>query len=310
MTERYDLTIVGAGPAGLSASIHGARMGLKTLVLGEVLGGMAAENALIENYPGFAQISGFELSMKMREQADRYGAVIRYPERVEALSLEGIKKEVKTGQMSFSSKAVIVATGCTHRKLGVPGEEKFRGRGVSYCAACDGPLFKGKRVMVVGGGNSAVTETLYLTGVAGKVYLVHRRDDLRADAVLKKRVLESDVEILWKSQVRSIEGDDVVRHVRVLDGEAGRERIVDVDAVFASIGEVPQSELAAKAGVETDSEGYIHVNRRQETNIEGVYAVGDVAGGVRQIGTAVGEGITAAVNAYLYIVGGWYGKKA
>ncbi len=310
MTERYDLTIVGAGPAGLSASIYGARMGLKTLVLGEVLGGMAAENALIENYPGFAQISGFELSMKMREQADRYGAVIRYPERVEALSLEGIEKEVKTGQMSFSSKAVIVATGCTHRKLGVPGEEKFRGRGVSYCAACDGPLFKGKRVMVVGGGNSAVTETLYLTGVAGKVYLVHRRDDFRADAVLKKRVLESDVEILWKSQVRSIEGDDVVRHVRVLDGETGRERIVDVDAVFASVGEVPQSELVAKAGVETDSEGYIHVNRRQETSIEGVYAAGDVAGGVRQIGTAVGEGITAAVNAYLYIVGGWYGKKA
>lgn len=310
MTERYDLTIVGAGPAGLSASIYGARMGLKTLVLGEVLGGMAAENALIENYPGFAQISGFELSMKMREQADRYGAVIRYPERVEALSLEGIEKEVKTGQMSFSSKAVIVATGCTHRKLGVPGEEKFRGRGVSYCAACDGPLFKGKRVMVVGGGNSAVTETLYLTGVAGKVYLVHRRDDFRADAVLKKRVLESDVEILWKSQVRSIEGDDVVRHVRVLDGEVGRERIVDVDAVFASVGEVPQSELVAKAGVETDSEGYIHVNRRQETSIEGVYAAGDVAGGVRQIGTAVGEGITAAVNAYLYIVGGWYGKKA
>jgi len=212
--------------------------------------------------------------------------------------------------MSFSSNAVIIATGCTHRKLGSPGEEKFRGRGVSYCATCDGPLFKGKRVMVVGGGNSAVTEALYLTGVAGKVYLTHRRDNLRADDVLKKRLLESKVEILWKSQVRSIEGDNVVQRVRVSEGEAGKERIVEVDGVFISIGEDPQSELAVKAGVETESNGYIRVNRRQETNVKGVYAAGDVVGGVRQIGTAVGEGITAAVNAYLYITGGWYGKEA
>jgi thioredoxin reductase (NADPH) len=309
LIERFNLTIVGAGPAGLSAGIYGSRMGLETLVLGEIIGGMASENVLIENYPGFIQISGLELGMKMHDQAKHCGAVIRVPEKVETLILEGAEKEVKTSQMTFSSDAVILATGCTHRRLGVPGEEEFRGRGVSYCATCDGPLFKGKRVMVIGGGNSAVTEALYLSGVAEKVYIVHRRDDFRADAVVKKRILESGVEILWKSCVQSIEGDNVVRHVKIIDDEGGKQRTVEVDGVFIAVGEDPQSELAVKAGVNTDPDGYILVNQKQETNIDGVYAAGDVTGGVRQIGTAVGGGIAAAVNAYLRISGGWYKKR-
>jgi len=309
LAEQYQLLIVGAGPAGLSAGVYGARMGLRTLVVGEVLGGQAGENSLIENYPGFAQITGIELSERMREQAEKWGVILRIPERVLEMELRDREKVVKTDQGSYQGQAVIVATGSAHRKLGVPGEAEFRGRGVSYCGTCDGPLFRGRTIAVIGGGNSAAVDTLILKDLAGKLYLIHRRDDLRADLVLRERILRSNVTVLWNTEVRSIEGDRLVRRLRLFNNRTSAETVLDVDGVFIRVGEEPRSEVAKKAGVALDEGGYIVVNHKKETNIPGVYAAGDVTGGVFQIGTAVGDGITAAVNAYLLITGGWYAAK-
>jgi len=247
-----------------------------------------------------------ELAEKIREQAEKFGAVIQIPENVVELRLNGKEKRVRTDREDYSTKAVIIATGCTCRKLDVPGEETFMGKGVSYCATCDGPLFRDKTVMVVGGGNTAVAEALYLMEIANKVYLTHRRDDLRADAILKERILRSDVEILWNSEVKSIEGDTLIRQIRMLNNETGEERIVPVDGIFIGIGEVPENDIAKRADVDVDNEGFIVVNKNQETNMKGVYAAGDAAETVRQIGAAAGSGIKAAVNAYLYVRGGWY----
>ena len=308
MGEKYQLIVIGAGPAGLTAGIYGARMGLKTLVIGEILGGTVSEGSIVENYPGFVQISGYELSEKMREQAEKCGAILRVPEKVLELELKGEEKKAITDIGAYIADAVIVATGCTHRKLGVSGEEEFKGRGVSYCETCDGPLFKGRRVMVVGGGNSAVMDALAIKELAAKVCLVHRRDDLRADAVLKERIIRSGVEILWNTEVKAIEGDSLVRQVHLYNNKTKQESIAEVNGIFIRIGEIPRSEIASKAGVAVDKDGYIIVNSKQETNIEGVYAAGDITGGIFQIVAAVGGGATAAINAYLYISGGWYGK--
>lgn len=296
--EDYELIIVGAGPAGLAAGLYGARMGLKTLIVGELLGGLATEASLIENYPGVEPIAGIELMDRLHRQAEKYGAEIHAPETVVELALQEKEKKVKTDRNLYSCQAVIIATGCALKKLEAPGEEEFKGRGVSYCATCDGPFYRGKDVMVVGGGNSAVAEALYLKDLARKVYLVHRRDRLRADDVLKERAAKSGIEIFWNNVVKSIEGNDRVTHVRLVNTKTGEEIVLPVDGVFIYVGEAPQSRLAEKAGVKVDSEGFIVVNRKQETNVESVYAAGDITGNVQQIGVAVGEGITAAVNAY------------
>ena len=306
MAEHYNVIIVGAGPAGLSAAIYTARMGLKTLVIGETLG-MAAEASIIENYPGFIQISGLELVEKMREQAENCGAVLHIPETALKLELKEKNKKVETDGGTYTCEAVIIATGCTHKKLNIPGEEEFKGKGVSYCATCDGPLFRNRKVLVVGGGNAAAMAALYLNDLASKVFLVHRRSDLRAEEVLKKRVLNSSIQVLWNSEIKKINGNKKVESVTILNNKTGEEKLVEVDAVFIYVGEQPRNELVKDAGVTLDKEGFIVVNRKQETNLEGVYASGDVTGGVRQIGTAVGEGIVAAVNVYLYLKGGWYG---
>lgn len=308
MSNNYDLVIVGAGPAGLSAGLYGARLGLRTLIIGETLGGMAAEAALVENYPGIERSSGMEIAERMRRQCESAGAEILLAEKVERLDLTGKRKKAMTHSVIFESDALVLATGCTHKDLGVPGEEEFRGRGVSYCAVCDGVFFKGKRVLVVGGGNTAAMEALYLGQIAGKVFMVHRRSELRADSVLKGRVRDSAVEVLWNRQVKEIQGDNLVNRVVLLDTEKGDEISLEVDGVFIAVGEVPKTAYAKKAGVVTIDAGFIEVNRKQETNIDGVYAAGDMTGGVKQIGVATGEGITAAINAYLYITGGWYGR--
>jgi len=300
----WDLIIIGAGPAGLSAAIYAARMGLDVLVVEKGLaGGLLLEVPFIENYPGFPKgVSGPDLAKLMAEQARSSGAEIRELEEAVELDLRGDVKAVRTSKASYEARAVLIATGSSHRKLGVPGEEEFRGRGVSYCGLCDGPLFKGKRVLVVGGGNAAATTALFLSDLASEVLLVHRRDVLRAEEALVRRLAEKGIKLILNSVVVAIEGDEVVRAVRLRNVKTGEERSLEVDGVFIQIGEVPNSELAARAGVEVDERGFIIVDVRQRTNLPGVYAAGDVTNHpVKQVATAVSQGIVAAVEAYGFI---------
>ncbi|MEM1659344.1 MAG: thioredoxin-disulfide reductase [Candidatus Jordarchaeales archaeon] len=302
-----ELVIVGGGPAGLSAAIYASRLGLNVVLFeAKMVGGQAAEAAVVENYPGFDSIRGMELVERMRQQAEKYGCEIREMEAVKRITREGEKFRVVTSLGEYLAKAVIIATGREKRKLGVPGEEEFKGRGVSYCATCDAPLYRGKRVLVVGGGNTAASEALYLSENAKEVHLVHRRSDLRAEKVLKERLKERNVVFHWNSVVKRIEGDKLVRRVVIQNLESGEERVLEVDGVFIAVGETPSSSIALELGVKLDEEGYIIVDRNQRTNVEGVFAAGDVTGGVMQIVKAAGEGAVAAVNAYLYIRKGWY----
>jgi len=302
--EARDLIIIGAGPAGLSAAIYAARMGLDVLVIEKNLaGGLMLEIPLIENYPGFPEgVSGQELAKLMVEQARSSGAEVKELEEAVELDLSGDLKTVRTRKASYGARAVLIATGSSHRKLGVPGEEEFRGRGVSYCGLCDGPLFRGRRVLVVGGGNAAATTALFLSDLASEVFLVHRRDALRAEEALVRRMAEKGIKLILSSVVVAIEGDDVVRAVRLRNVKTGEESGLQVDGVFIQVGEVPNSELAAKAGVDVDERGFIIVDGRQRTNIPGVYAAGDVTNHpVKQVATAVGQGVVAAVEAYGFI---------
>ncbi|MGQ9720031.1 MAG: thioredoxin-disulfide reductase [Candidatus Jordarchaeum sp.] len=310
MSVEKQLVIVGAGPAGLSAGIYAARFGLDAVVLeAKVSGGQAAEAAVIENYPGFVSVRGMELMDVMRRQAEECGCVIHDLEPIKKIEKKGKKIRVVSERETYVADAVIVATGRVHTRLGVPGEERLSGRGVSYCATCDGPLFRGRRVLVVGGGNTACSEALYLSDVAREVHLVHRRDDLRAEAYYKRVLAEKGVKFHWNSEVKEIEGDKIVNRIRLVNNKTGEESSLDVDAVFIAVGYRPVSEIAKEAGVKMDEEGYIVVDREQKTSVEGIFAAGDVTGGVFQIATAVGEGAAAAVNAYLYIRGGWYGPS-
>ncbi|XHH07705.1 MAG: thioredoxin-disulfide reductase [Candidatus Bathyarchaeia archaeon] len=309
--ENWDVIIIGAGSAGLSAGIYAVRSGLKALILDEKLaGGAISDSAKVENYPGFTEISGRELSERMTLQCQKLGAVIHDLEAVSELKLEGETKTVTTQNATYGAKAVIFATGSHYKDVGVKGEKEFRGRGVSYCGVCDGPFFKGKKVAVVGGGNSACTTTLYLSGLAGQVTVVHRRDAFRAEQQLVSDVTgKANVNVLWNTIVEEIKGDRQVRSVVLKNNKTGETTEMPVDAVFVQVGEAPNSAVAKASGVETDEAGYIKVNMRQETNIAGVYAAGDVTTHpIKQVGTAVGQGITAAIEAYGYIRRPYYKK--
>lgn len=315
ITSDYDIIIVGAGPAGMAAAIYGSRMGWKTLVLDKgAVGGLAATTPVIENYPGFSEISGLEFSEKLRKQAEKFGAEIKELVEVADIKTNQVPIEVNTSSGSYTSKIVILATGTNHRHLGVPGEDENEGRGVSYCATCDGPLYKSKKVLVVGGGNSAVTEALYLDNVVRETYLVHRRDQLRAENSLKKAILEkSRVNILWDSVVKEIHGSEAggVKKVTLENIKTGEESSIRVKAVFIAIGIDPNNELAKKIGVELTEDGLIKVDDHQRTNLPRVYACGDITPGQGQIAIAVGEGTTAAISAFLDMRGGdWYGEEA
>ncbi len=302
--ENWELIIIGAGPAGLAAAIYGMRSGLKTLVLEEkVAGGTTVDAPIVENYPGFRSISGFELAQKMVSHAKSLEVIINEFEAVSELDLKPEKKLVKTAKTTYEAKAIIVATGSHYRELGVPGEKEFRGRGVSYCGLCDGPLFKGKRVLVVGGGNSALITALYLVDLASEVRIVHRRDTFRAEAALVEALKEKEnAKVLWNSEVKEIQGERVVNIAVISDDKAGINRELVVDGVFVQIGEDPNSLLAKNTGITVDKDGYIVVDNLQRTNIAGVYAAGDVSNHpVKQIGTAVGQGITSAVSAHGYV---------
>lgn len=302
--ENWDLIIIGAGAAGLSAGIYAIRSGLKTLILEEkIAGGTTADAPLIENYPGFHSISGIELAQKMANHCRSLGVEIREFEKTLNLDLKSEKKLVKTTRTTYETKALIIASGSHYREIGVPGEKELRGRGVSYCGICDGPLFKGKRVLVVGGGNSAIMTSLYLAGLASEVKIAHRRDSFRAEEALVKTLREkANIQVLVNNEVREIKGEKLVNSVVILDKVNGELKELQVDGVFVQVGEVPNSELAKEAGVAVDEEGYIVVDVWQRTNIAGVYAAGDVTNHpVKQVGTAVGQGITAALEAYGFI---------
>jgi thioredoxin reductase (NADPH) len=310
--DNKELIIVGAGAAGLAAGIYGVRSGLETLILEEKMaGGTTADAPLVENYLGFQNITGQKLARMMVEHCKGAGAEIRELEKVVDLKLEGRRKRVETDKGEYLAEAVIFASGTHYRKLGVPGEEELYGRGVSYCGVCDGPLFRDKRVLVVGGGNSAVITTLYIAGLASEVKLCHRKDVLRAEEALVEALEQQEnIAVLWNTEVREINGGSTVDRVVLFDNKTNEMKKIEVDGVFVQVGEVPNSRIAEKTGVKVDKEGYIIVDMRQRTNVPGVYAAGDVTNHpVKQVGTAVGQGITSALEAYGYIRQPYYYKS-
>jgi thioredoxin reductase (NADPH) len=310
--EKWDLIIIGAGPAGLTAGIYAARSGLKALIVEEkIAGGTVGDAPVIENYPGFERISGTELAQKFVAQCRKLGTVIHEFEKVVGLDLKGETKIVKTERGVYEAKAVVIASGSSYSELGVPGEKEFKGRGVSYCGVCDGPLFKGKRVLVVGGGNSAVVTALYLAELSSEVKVAHRRDAFRAEEALVNALLgKGNVEVFWNTEVREIKGGKIVEKAVLYNSRTGEITELPVDGVFIQVGETPNSKIAKEAGVAVDEHGYIIVDSRQKTNIPGVYAAGDVTNHpVKQVGTAVGQGITAALEAYGYIRKPYYYRQ-
>jgi thioredoxin reductase (NADPH) len=301
--ETYDLIVIGAGAAGLSAGIYGARSGLKTLILEErIAGGTTLDAPWVENYPGFQSIIGTELAQKMVAHAKGSGVKINEFERVVKLSFVG-DKTVETEKASYEAKAVVIASGSYYRQLGIPGEKEFRGRGVSYCGLCDGPFFKEKPVLVVGGGNSALITALYLAHLGCEVKVAHRRDVFRAeDALVQGLRSVHNIEVFMNTEVKEIIGEKMVKKVGVLNNQSGKSEELLVDGVFVQIGEAPNSQQAKEAGVVVDEDSYIIIDWLQHTNVEGVYAAGDVTNHpVKQVGTAVGHGITAALEAYAFI---------
>jgi thioredoxin reductase (NADPH) len=308
--ESWELVIIGAGAAGLSAGIYGARSGLKTLIIEEKMaGGTTSDAPVVENYPGFSQIGGGELAEKMALHCKKMGVTIHELEAVTALDLEGERKIVRTTRTAYETNAIIIATGSHYREIGVKGEKEFRGRGVSYCGVCDGPLFRGKRVLVIGGGNSAATTTLYLSGIVAEILVAHRKDAFRAEEALVKDIASKKVQVFWNTEVREIKGEKLVTSVVLYDNKTGATKEIAVDAVFVQVGEAPNSEIAQDASIQVNDEGYIKSDIFQRTSVAGVYAAGDVTDHpVKQVGTAVGQGITAALEAYGYIRRPYYRK--
>lgn len=288
----------------MTASIYGARYGLKTLLLeSKVLGGAQATSPGIENYPGYTFVVGLDLANKMKEQVKKCGAIVKEITEVKSVEREGDDGDflLETRRGVYRAKAIIFATGGGHRHLNVPGEDQLTGRGVSYCATCDGPLFRDKTVAVIGGGNTAVTEALYLSEVVGKVYLIHRRDELRAEKIVQDYVLNSSVEILWDTIIKEIRGGDLVNELLLQNVKTGEEQILSVEGAFIALGSNPESTLAKSIGIVTNERGEIIVNAKQATNIPGVFAAGDVVESMKQIAVAVGHGAISADAAYAYI---------
>jgi thioredoxin reductase (NADPH) len=309
--ENWDLIIIGAGAAGLAAGIYGSRSGLKALIIEEKMaGGTTTDAPTVENYPGFPHVSGFELAEKMVLHCKQTGVIFHELETVTALDLKGEKKIVKTHRSEYEAAAVLIASGAHYREMGVTGEKEFRGRGVSYCGVCDGPFFKGKRVIVVGGGNSACITTLYLSGLAAEVTVVHRRDAFRAEeAIVKDLTSKGNVKVYWNTEIKEIKGEKTVKTVMLYNTKTQETQELPVDGVFVQIGESPNSQLAKASGVEVDEEERVKIDIHQRTSIPGVYAAGDVTNHpVKQIGVAVGQGITAALEAYAYIKRPYYRK--
>jgi thioredoxin reductase (NADPH) len=302
MAAQHDLIVVGGGAAGLAAAQYGARAGLDVLVLEQLAsGGQALVIDTLENYPGIPDpVSGFEFSQRMERQAAGFGSEIMNA-TVSEVRREGDVFRVETDREPLAALAVVLATGAKHRHLGVPGERELAGRGVSYCATCDGPFFKGKRMLVVGGGDAACDEAMYLANLASSVLMVHRRTQFRAQKALADRVLKNPkIEVRFTTEVRRILGDVKVSGARLVDTTSGREYDEAADAVFIFVGSIPQT--AAAPGVRLDEAGYVVTDQRMETSIPGLFAAGDVRSSpFRQLVVAAGEGAVAAHAAGQYI---------
>ena len=305
-THVYDMVIVGGGPGGYTAALYAARAGLDTLVLEKLSpGGQMAQTDQIDNYPGFEEsIDGFSLAEKMQKQAERFGAKSEYAE-VSRLNLTADPKVLETSEGTFCGKTVVLASGAVPRELGVAKEAELAGRGVAYCAACDGAFYRGKTVVVVGGGNSAAADALLLSRIAKNVILVHRRDTLRATKIYHQPLLgRENVEFRWNSTVTELLHNDHLTGVRLRDMITGAESTIECDGVFISVGRKPATDLL-RDQLEVDRGGYIVADETTKTAIPGVYAVGDVrTKPLRQIVTAVADGAVAVHMAEEYLVGG------
>ncbi|MBR2937302.1 MAG: thioredoxin-disulfide reductase [Oscillospiraceae bacterium] len=302
--EQYDVIIIGGGPAGYTAALYTARAGLTTLVLEKMFpGGQMTETTQIDNYPGMPEgIDGITLGMQMQAGAARFGAVTRN-EEVVSVELNGTEKTVKTTEKEYRAKVVIVATGASHRPLGVDKEKELTGKGVAYCAACDGMFYKGKTVAVVGGGNSAVADALLLSRIAKKVYLIHRRDTFRATKIYQQPLEQAEnIEILRNNVVRQLLFGDKLTGAELENVKTGEKTLLELDGLFISVGRSPATDLFA-GQLELDEAGYIVADESTRTNIPGVFAVGDVrTKAVRQIITAAGDGAAAAWYAEEYLM--------
>ncbi|WP_078579186.1 thioredoxin-disulfide reductase [Salipaludibacillus agaradhaerens] len=299
----YDVIIIGAGPAGMTAAVYTSRANLSTAMLERGMpGGQMANTEDVENYPGYDHILGPDLSTKMFEHAKKFGAEYVYGDVKEIIDGKEYKRIV-TGNGEYKARAVIITTGAKYKKLGVPGEEELSGRGVSYCAVCDGAFFKEKELVVIGGGDSAVEEAVYLTRFASKVTVIHRRDELRAQKILQERAFENEkIDFIWSHVVKEINGENgKVSSVTLIDKTDGSEKEFKTDGAFIYIGMLPINEPFINLGI-TNEEGYVETNEDMETKIPGVFAAGDIREKMlRQIVTATGDGSIAAQSAQHYV---------
>lgn len=300
----YDVIIIGGGPAGLSAGIYSSRSRLKTLLIEKAgCGGQIAITDDLENYPGFEEgINGFDIAVKMEKQARNFGTEIVYGEVLSLETEEKLKKVILSDQ-TYITKTIIIASGANFKKLNVKGEKEFIGRGVSYCATCDGPFFRNKEIAVVGGGNSALQEALYLTRFASKVNLIHRRDEFRAVKILQERVLkESKINVILNATVEEILGSENIEKIKIKNVKSEQITELNVNGVFVFVGWNPNTKFLTESKIGLNEEGYIITNDEMQTSIQGIFACGDIRKKLlRQVVTAAGDGATASVAAQHYI---------
>ena len=298
--NEYDIIIIGAGPGGLTAGIYAGRQGTRNLIIDrDLAGGLGREVPEMENYPGFDNISGLELIEKMKAQATRNCDLREMEEVTEIIKTdEEYRFTVKTTKDTYRSKTIILATGSSHRRLEAKGEEEFKGKGVSYCATCDGFFFAGRDIIMVGGGNSALQEALYLKNLGANVTVVHRRDEFRAQKHLQNQIKEAEIPTILNATVEEIKGEMLVESVILKDTKTGELTELPTNGVFVSVGYIPHTEIAKQLDIDLDESGHIIIDKKQKTNVDYVYAIGDVCVGLKQWVVACGEGAVAATSAF------------